>query len=55
VLGDLWELADRLAFLREGRVRAVDARSMPGMGTDIGLFERSVAAALEAGPAGADA
>jgi Cu-processing system ATP-binding protein len=49
VLGDLWELADRLAFLREGRVRVLDARSMPGMGTDIGLFERSVAAELEAG------
>lgn len=47
VLGDLWELADRLAFLREGRVHAADARSMPGMGTDIGLFERSVAAELE--------
>ena len=49
VLGDLWELADRLAFLREGRVRVLEARSMPGMGTDIGLFERSVAAELEAG------
>ena len=55
VLGDLWELADRLAFLREGRVRVVEARSMPGMGADIGLFERSVAAALEAPAPGADA
>lgn len=47
MLGDLWELADQLAFLREGRVHAVPARDMPGMGTDIGLFESSVAACLE--------
>ncbi len=50
VLGDLWELADRLAFLREGRARVLDAAAIPGMGTDIGLFERNVAAELEAAP-----
>jgi Cu-processing system ATP-binding protein len=48
MLGDLWELADQLAFLREGRIHSVPARDMPGMGTDIGLFERSVAGCLEA-------
>lgn len=47
VLGDLWELADRLAFLRGGKARLREAASMPGMGRDIGLFERSVAAELE--------
>jgi len=47
VLGDLWELADRLAFLRDGQARVREARTIPGMGTDIGLFERSIAAELE--------
>lgn len=51
VLGDLWELADGMAFLRGGVVKVRDARDIPGMGTDIGLFERSVAAELEAGEA----
>lgn len=52
MLGDLWELADTLAFLREGAVHSVPAKDMPGMGTDIGLFERSVAAGLETPAAG---
>jgi Cu-processing system ATP-binding protein len=47
MLGDLWELADNLAFLKDGKVHTVPAGDIPGMGTDIGLFERSVAAVLE--------
>jgi len=47
LLGDLWELADRLAFLRDGRVHSLSADEIPGKGTDIGLFERSVAEHLE--------
>jgi Cu-processing system ATP-binding protein len=48
-LDDLWELADRLAFLRDGRAHCMDAGDMPGMGTDPALFERHVAAHLEDG------
>jgi Cu-processing system ATP-binding protein len=48
MLGDLWELADSLVFLKEGKVVTLPAADMPGMGTDIGLFERSVAAHLDA-------
>jgi Cu-processing system ATP-binding protein len=46
-LGDLWELADVLVFLREGRAPRVEARDIPGMGTDLPLFERQVADFLE--------
>jgi Cu-processing system ATP-binding protein len=46
-LGDLWELADRLVFLREGRAHGLDTRDIPGIGTDLSLFERHVAAHLE--------
>jgi Cu-processing system ATP-binding protein len=49
MLGDLWELADRLAFLRDGRVKVLDVREVPGFGADLGLFERSIAADLENG------
>lgn len=51
MLGDLWELADQLVFLRDGLAHCVPARDVPGMGTDIGIFERSVAACLEAATA----
>jgi Cu-processing system ATP-binding protein len=47
MLGDLWELADQLAFLKDGQVQAISAQDIPGMGKDISLFERSVAAILE--------
>ncbi len=48
MLGDLWELADRLAFLRDGTVETISVAEVPGMGKDIGLFERSIASHLEA-------
>ncbi len=47
LLGDLWELADRLIFLRDGKVHSLAASEIPGKGSDIGLFERSIAAHLE--------
>lgn len=47
VLGDLWELADYLAFLHEGQVECLSAQAVPGMGSDLSLFERSIAAQLE--------
>lgn len=48
-LDDLWDLADRLVFLREGRALCMDADDVPGMGTNPALFERQVAARLEEG------
>ncbi len=52
MLGDLWELADRLAFLRDGKVEILAVKDVPGLGTDIGLFERHIAARLESWPQG---
>jgi Cu-processing system ATP-binding protein len=49
LLGDLWELADRLAFLKDGRMRCFPALEIPGKGRDLGEFERNVAALLEDG------
>ncbi len=49
LLGDLWELADQLAFLKDGVVSVMAAKDISGMGSDIALFERSVAARLEPG------
>lgn len=55
LLGDLWELADRLAFLHDGQCRCLPVREIPGMGTDLALFERSIAAHLEGFPPAARA
>lgn len=49
MLGDLWEMADQLAFLREGIAETMPARDVPGMGSDMALFERNIAARLEHG------
>jgi Cu-processing system ATP-binding protein len=47
LLGDLWELADRLAFLQDGRVQVIPAAEVPGKGSDLDRFERCVAGLLE--------
>lgn len=47
-LDDLWEIADRLVFLRDGKAECVAADDVPGMGSDPSLFERHVAGYLEA-------
>ncbi len=47
LLGDLWELADRLAFLQDGRVQVIPASEVPGKGSDLDQFERCVAGLLE--------
>jgi Cu-processing system ATP-binding protein len=55
ILGDLWELADQLAFLREGVAETIAARDIPGKGGDMARFERHIAARLELGAGGAGA
>jgi len=47
LLGDLWELADRLAFLQAGRLRVLPASEIPGKEGDFDRFERCVAELLE--------
>jgi Cu-processing system ATP-binding protein len=51
LLGDLWELADRLAFLQDGRLQIIPASEVPGKGSDLDQFERCVAGLLERAPA----
>jgi Cu-processing system ATP-binding protein len=51
LLGDLWELADRLAFLQDGKVQVIPASEVPGKGSDLDQFERCVAGLLERVPA----
>lgn len=47
LLGDLWELADRLAFLQDGRMQVIPVSEIPGKGADLDQFERCVAGLLE--------
>lgn len=46
-LDDLWELSDHLVFLRNGHAERIQAHDVPGMGVNLSLFERHVAAHLE--------
>ncbi len=46
-LDDLWELSDHLVFLRNGHAERLRAHDVPGMGVNLSLFERHVAAHLE--------
>jgi Cu-processing system ATP-binding protein len=47
VLSDIWELADRMAFLQAGRMQVIPAFEIPGKDCDLERFERCVAEILE--------
>ena len=46
-LDDLWEISDHLVFLQNGRANHVPAPDIPGMGSNLALFEQHVASHLE--------
>lgn len=50
LLGDLWELADRLAFLQGGKIQIIPTSEVPGKGSNLDQFERCVAGILERAP-----